>query len=266
MISECPKCNKSLNLTDAQKQKVEKALAALSNEKTLRISCPLCKKSIELKADGTPAKQTEPEDQGIMKEVLYEDHLGDEDRLAAEMVEKVKQAPKPIKPPPTAPKAPDVGWLLNGDFEEEGIVKDVPLVMVLMADGQARSAVAQAFSEEGFQTEFPESAEAAMERMRFVNFAAIVLHSSFEGGSFTESNFHIHMRGLAMSTRRYIYYVLIGPEFHTLYDLEALSYSANLVINDSEVNYLGTALKKGLSDYDNLFGPYVEKLKEHAKG
>lgn len=266
MISECPKCNKSLNLTDAQKQKVEKALSALSDNKTLKISCPLCKKSIELQADGTPVKHAASDDKGVMKEVLYEEHVGDEDSPAAEMVEKIKEAPKPIKPPPSAPKAPDVGWLSSGDFKEEGIVKDIPLVMILMADGAARSTVAEAFIEKGYQAEFPESAGAAKERMRFVNFAAIVLHSSFEGGNFADSSFHAHMCGLAMSTRRYIYYVLIGPEFHTLYDLEALSYSVNLVVNDNDVNYLGTALQKGLSDYDNLFGPYIEKLKEHAKG
>lgn len=265
MISECPHCHKPLNLTDAQRQKVENVLAALPENKTLKISCPLCKKSIELEAGGTSVKQAGSGDQGVMKDVLYSNHAGDEDRPAATMVEEIKKAPKPVKPPPAAPNPPDVGWLTSGEFKEQEVVKDIPLVMILMADGPARSAVAESFSRLGYQPEFGESAETAIERMRFVNFAAVVLHSVFEGGSLGDSTFHAHMRGLAMAARRYIYYVLIGPEFHTLYDLEALSHSANLVVNDNEVSYMDTVLKKGLRDYEELFGPYLTALKKHGK-
>ena len=67
-----------------------------------------------------------------------------------------------------------------------------------------------------------------------------------------------------MTQRRSIYYVLIGPDFHTLYDLEALSNSANLVVNESELGQFDLILKKGLQDYDDLFGLYIKMLKEHG--
>jgi len=55
--------------------------------------------------------------------------------------------------------------------------------------------------------------------------------------------------------------VLIGKGFSTLYDLEALSYSANVVVNDSEIEHIDIILKKGMQDYLELFGPYIESLR-----
>ncbi|MBT8334771.1 MAG: hypothetical protein KJP19_10085 [Deltaproteobacteria bacterium] len=66
------------------------------------------------------------------------------------------------------------------------------------------------------------------------------------------------MRNLAGDKRRNLYYVIIGPELKTLYDLQALSLSANLVVNNSDMKYLDKILKKGFQDYETLFRPFVE--------
>ncbi|MFZ5763065.1 MAG: hypothetical protein ACOY8P_09085 [Thermodesulfobacteriota bacterium] len=259
MLSQCPHCQKDLNLNEAQQEKVQKALDALAEGKTLKIGCPFCKQAINLRRDGSAAEG------GVMNNVLYAEHTGAEDKPVERMVEEAKKAPQPVKAPPAAPKPPDVGWLATGDYKAQEVVKNVPLVMLLMADTPARASVAEAFSALGYQPEFPESAEQAMERMRFVNFAAVVLHSAFEGGTLKESAFHRHMCEMPMASRRTIYYALLGPEFHTLYDLEALSFSANLVVNDREVAQMPTILKKGLRDYQDLFGPFLETLEAHGK-
>ncbi len=68
-----------------------------------------------------------------------------------------------------------------------------------------------------------------------------------------------------MSRRRYIFYVLIGEEFDTLYDLQALAYSANLVINDADIPYVGTVLKKAIPEFEALFGPLMEELRVIGK-
>jgi len=266
MLAQCPHCQQELALTEAQQAKVEKALAALQPGKSLKIGCPHCKKPIELHPEGAPAEAgSNGDDEQVMKSVLYSEHLGDEDRDIEEVVAHVRQVPKPTKIPPAAPKAPDVSWIATGEFKAEQVVKDVPLAMILMTEEQGKSKVAEAFGEIGFQPEFAQSAEAAIERMRFVNFAAVALHSHFEGRKLADSSFHAHMRTMGMNMRRYVYYVLIGPEFNTLYDLEALSNSANLVINDKDAEHVNVILKKGLQDYDTLFGPYIEILKEHGR-
>ncbi len=259
MLSHCPHCRKELNLNEAQKEKLQKAVDSLAEGKTLKIACPFCRQPINLRRDGTA------EEGGVMSNVLYSEHSGTEDQPVERMVEEVKKPPQPLKPPPAAPKPPEVGWLAAGEYQAQEVVKDVPLVMILMADGPARATVAEAFSSLGYQPEFPQAVEQAVERMRFVNFAAVVLHAGFEGGKLKESAFHRHMCELPMATRRSIYYVLIGPEFHTLYDLEALSFSANLVVNDQQVPRMPIILKKGLRDYEDLFGPYLEALEAHGK-
>jgi hypothetical protein len=65
---------------------------------------------------------------------------------------------------------------------------------------------------------------------------------------------------MAMARRRYVFYVLIGPEFRTLYDLEALANSANLVVNDSDTGHFSIILKRGMNEYQELFGPYLQAL------
>jgi hypothetical protein len=70
---------------------------------------------------------------------------------------------------------------------------------------------------------------------------------------------------MPMQKRRSIYYTLIGPEFHTLYNLEALHGSANLVINDNELPDLPIILKKSFREYDELFGPFLAALRAEGK-
>lgn len=263
MASCCPHCQKKLNLTPAQQSKIDQALAALAPGKTLRLGCPFCKKSIELQKPAA-AEGTKP-DAGVMKNVLYSDHTGSEDQEVARIVEQTtRQAPKPVRLPPEAPKPPDTSWLEGGDFEQNRAIEDVPRVMVLIPDDAARSSVAKVFEELGYLAVPAGSAAEAMDRMQFMNLDAVVLHSRFEGKSLADSTFHKYMEEMSMARRRYIYYVLIGPEFNTLYDLQAFANSANVVVNDNETDCLGLILKKGLNDYDSLFGPYVELLKHHG--
>ncbi|MCJ7601796.1 MAG: hypothetical protein MUO63_09895, partial [Desulfobulbaceae bacterium] len=120
------------------------------------------------------------------------------------------------------------------------------------------------FDDMGYKAVMPRTAEDAIERMRFTNFAAVVLHFGFEG-NLANSTVHTHMQGMSMPKRRYIYYVLIGPEFRTLYNLEALSDSANLVINEADISAFPLVLKKGFRDYDELFGPYLAALESLGK-
>ena len=65
--------------------------------------------------------------------------------------------------------------------------------------------------------------------------------------------------------RRNIHYTLIGPEFQTLYDLQAISNSANLVVNDNELNNFRLILKKSLHESQKLFGPLAEALINHGR-
>ena len=226
MIKRCPHCQENLNLSVIQVAKVEEALAKLPHGKFLRLNCPHCKKTIELATNGEPAKA---------------------DR-AKQTVPVQKQRRLDLKPP--AP--PPLDWLASGKLEQEEEVQDNRQVLILMAAGQDRSTVADAFEQMDYKAVYPESARDGIEHMRFTNYAAVVLHSRFEDTSLAESSFHEHMRKLAMTRRRSVFYILIGPEFKTLY---------NLV----EVSKIRFILKKAIPEYEEFFGSYVDTLIEHGR-
>ena len=162
-----------------------------------------------------------------------------------------------------SPPYPDISWLADGICEQGGEISDAPKAMLLIPESKAavREKAAAVFEAEGFQVELPESAADAIQKMRFVDFQAVVLHADFDP-PLQKNPFHRHMTALPMAKRRAIYYLLLGPEFHTLYDLEALCLSANAVANDTEVEHLDIILKKSRKDQEELFGPYQEILAE----
>jgi hypothetical protein len=240
MIDNCPHCQEPLNLSDAQRSKVQTALDKLPTGNLLKLGCPHCHKPFELRPDGTlPGKQA------------------------------LSGGPPPVKGARkvkiTPPPPPDLSWLESGQAQEKEIVEDSLMVLILMNKGPGFNTVSEAYENEGFLPVLSDSLDDAIDRMQFTSFAAILLHSRFEGDSLPGNSFHLFMEKMAMNRRRNIHYTLMGPEFQTLYDLQALAYSANLVINDTEINNFRIILKKSLHETQKLFGPLAECLVKHGR-
>ncbi len=225
MIASCGKCGKKLKLST----KIEQSLAGLEAGKSIRVKCPDCGEGIIL-------------DPRTMKI---------EANVPASSV--------------TPPGPPDISWLLDGDFSDEEVVEDIPLALVLMDDLPGRDTVVKGIESIGYRAEFATSSREAIEKMRFVDYASVVLHSRFEGKNIKLGSFHQYMSSIHMSKRRYIFYILVGPEFNTFYDLQALAYSANLVVNDNEISRFDVILRKAIPEYEILFGPIMEELRLHGK-
>lgn len=232
MISHCPHCQGALQFSLAQQEKIDTALANLKAG-SLRLGCPHCKKAIALKSDG-----------GLWEET---------------------PSPAPQQAAPVTPPAyPDISWLAQSIYAEQDFVADVPKAMILMADCQGRKAVAKTLADRGYQLELPESGNDALVQMRFGSFQAVVLHDEFDG-PLAHSAFHRQMAEMAMDRRRSIIYALVGKKFHTLYRLEALSHSANMVVNEDEAIHFDIIFQKGLQEMQELFDPYAEAMKQAAK-
>jgi hypothetical protein len=245
MIDKCPHCHEPLNLSDAQKTKVQDALDKLPPGNLLKLGCPHCQQPFELKPDGTPP------DESLKKTPAASG--GTPPLKGARKVD--IQAPPP----------PDLGWLASGQLEEKEVIEDTPMVLILMGKGPEMSTVRDAFENEGFLPVFADTLDDGLNRMQFTPFAAVVLHSRFEGDSLDDNSFHIFMRNMGMMRRRNIHYTLIGPEFQTLYDLQAISNSANLVVNDNELGNFNIILKKSLHECQKLFTPLAEALVQHGR-
>jgi hypothetical protein len=262
MINQCPHCKKDLNLTASQKEKIQTALKKLKPEQVLKFGCPHCQQTVEMRKEeaagsqdafdvfpdlmgGSSGPQETPEDV-----VLPAEPNKQETTLSA------GEAPLP-------PNPPDISWLETGELGEKAQSVDAAAVLILMPDGDSKSLIAKAFQKLDYRVEYANTLAETMEKMLATRYPAIVLHTAFEGVALDESRVHNHMKWLPMSKRRYIYYVLIGPELETLYDLEALSLSANLVINEKDLDHLHRILRKGFHDHEKLFEPFLESIEKH---
>lgn len=225
MIKKCPHCHHAFSSSHVRK--IEEAHASLAIGKSLKFSCPTCKQQVEISS--TPDTSTT--------------HSTN----------------------PNHPQPPSLNWLRTGTIADKEILDDFSLVMILMPNSHpARNNIATVYEGLGYKPVFPESAQDAIHRMRFADYAAVVLHSQYEG-MLIDSSFHKHICELPMIKRRYMYYTLIGPEFHTLYNLEALINSANLVVNEKELPDFPIILKKSFRQYDELFSPFLAALNAEGK-
>jgi hypothetical protein len=230
MVVNCPNCGKQLKMSD----KMLASIKQLDDGKKIKAKCVHCAVPFGFGAN--------------------------------DLVEPVENSAKPksgnhLEPP----GSPDVSWLKDGVFDGQEMVEDIPRALVLMPDTPNRGTVLEAVEDFGYQAEQASSPEEAVGKMRFINYSAVFLHSKYEGGGLQASEFHSFMQAMSMSRRRFIFYVLIWEEFDKLYDLQARANSANLVINDTEIPFIVTILKKAIPEYETLFGPLMEELRIAGK-
>jgi len=231
MIVNCPHCRKQLRMST----KIQESAKNLGPGKKIKIKCVHCSNSFGLDAGQLGSGSTAPPGGRTRQDSSVDSG---------------------VQPPPP----PDLAWLKDGFFEDKEVVEDVPLALVLMPDTPDKETVIKAAETFGYQVEAASSAEDAVEKMQFVTYSSVFLHTEYEPGGIESGIFHRYMRTMKMARRRFIFYVLIGQEFKTLYDLQALAHSANLVVNGMEVSFMGTILKKAIPEYEVLFGPLMEEL------
>ncbi|MBV5307687.1 MAG: hypothetical protein J0652_13430 [Desulfobulbaceae bacterium] len=229
MIVTCPHCQKKLKPS----AKIEESLRGLGPGKSLRISCPQCAGSILL-------------DPGML----------DSDMPMHGGMSATPAARPPVAPPPP----PDLSALNTSQLEGKVMVEDIPKVLILMPDSADYHLVTAAMETLGYQPAFVQSPEEAMEKMQFITYASVILHSRYEEGGLENGKFHHFMRAMNMHKRRFIFYILIGPEFHTLYDLQALACSANLVVNERELAQLAIILRTAIPQYEAMFGAIMQEI------
>lgn len=216
----------------------------------MKVRCPNC--GMQLKAGGKFIEKIEglgPNEKARVKCMgctepfdVGKDVLGD-------------SVPGSLRPP----AAPDISWLQSGDGRDGGDdgAEELPTILVLMKESVHREVVVSSFMDHGYRLEFATSSVAAIEKMQFTIYAGVVQESSFETGAIQETDVHKYISSMDMVKRRQMLYILIGDKFRTLYDLEALCYSVNLVVNTKDIKYFSTMLRKVVRENEILFGPLI---------
>lgn len=236
MNVSCPHCGKQLKLSE----KFRESLKGLKPDQKARVKCTQCAEPFPI----DPA-------------LLRRDFVA----AAPGKTHPIRKNGVTVKPP----QPPDVSWLQEGIFDDQEVVEEIPLALILIPENCGRNEVIKAVEGLGYRAEIAESAASAIEKMQFVNYSGVILHTEFEPEGLKEGAFHQFISSLSMSKRRYIFYVLVGKELHTLYDLEALACSANIVVNEQELPHFSTILRKAIPDYEALFGPLMEELRVLGK-
>jgi hypothetical protein len=178
MTITCPHCSKNLKLND----KIRASVQNLPTGQSLRLKCPHCENTIFCDADSLPTSQkmnVPPQTSGVPGELR--NFL--------------------VKPP----SPPDISWLKEGVFNEEETVEDIPQALVLVQPGESCDHIAKAVESIGYQPTFAQSAEDAIEKMQFVTYAGVILHSQFEGGGLDQASFPQFMRHMGMEKLRFIF-------------------------------------------------------------
>lgn len=232
MRVSCPHCGKQLKLSD----KIQNSIDALAPGQQIRVKCVQCEKPFPI-------------------DVSQRDSSGS---VAGGGRSSGTNPPAHTVRPPDPP---DVSWLKEGVFEEKEVVEEIPRALVLMPDSAGRAIVVKDLEKLGYRVEMALSPEEGMAKMQFVNYATVILHDRFEDRGLDTAVFHQFMKSMNMMRRRYIFYVLIGENMKTLYDLQALAFSANLVVNNSDVQHFSLLLRKTIPEYEALFGPLMEELR-----
>ena len=258
MNNTCPHCSAPLKFSAKQQAQLDGALSKLQPGGTVKIKCPKCGGVVEFakpepaKAQAAPAAQSAPKAAATPK--------------APPKPARPKKPRKPPKPLPEGvvapPPPPPLDWLATGELDETGRVEDVPMALLLHPEDADRDDIEEVLQNLGYQIVTGTDADEALRRMRFTQFACIVYQADMHGG-LDASPFHAYMRAMNMAQRRRIFYILVGDELNTLYDLEALALSANLTVNTEELPSLPLILRKAFQNHEDLFGPFVEEMGKH---
>jgi hypothetical protein len=169
-----------------------------------------------------------------------------------------------LKPPTTDPaeSVDATSMLVDEEFEddEEIEIYDEHDKIALILDRQNDDLWTTALTELEYKLQRAKSPEHAVHKLRFNQYHVVVFHEKFGGTTLETSPLYEFIRDMPMDTRRKTYIALVGENFKTLDNMEALAYSVNLVINEKELDQLETILKKSIGDNETFYKVYRETM------
>ena len=220
----CNFCKRAMNIPDEK----------LPNGQAFSITCPHCKNKVKvdqhLKASNLAVLQTvspQPKDEEALDEVgmAVEDNFDDREALVI--------------------------------YEEND-------QLALILDEVNKSVWTQALKDRNFKVQYAKSPEHAIYKMKFTHFHFIVLHENFGNINLENNPVYQTMIAMPMVTRRNIIFALVGKIFQTLNNMQAFQKSANVVVNEKDIDKLGDILKKSISENENFYKVFKETL--HSMG
>ena len=146
------------------------------------------------------------------------------------------------------------------DEDEEIEIYDEHDKIALILDRQNDDLWDSVLTELEYKLQRAKSPEHAVHKLRFNQYHVVVFHEKYGDSSLKTSPLYEYIRDMPMYTRRKTFIAVVGENFKTLDNMEALAYSVNLVINQKDMDQLETILKKSIGDNDTFYKVYRETM------
>ena len=131
---------------------------------------------------------------------------------------------------------------------------------LVAADPETAEVVRSSLRDLGFKSHSADSAEIAIERVRYTRYDCIFIHENFAGSSVWSNTVLHYLAALPMAQRRYTFVCLIGGSFKTMDAMQAFAQSVHLVVNPADLPALTAILRRSLAEFDQLYRVYKEAL------
>lgn len=132
-------------------------------------------------------------------------------------------------------------------------------------DPAVRETIGASLRDLGYQITEPTTAKDALKAMRFHVFDVVVLNERFDMDDQQANSVHRYLEGMAMSTRRRFFVVLVSEKFRTMDNMVAFQQSVNIVINRKNIDEAGKIIKQGVAENKAFYHVFQETLQKMGK-
>jgi hypothetical protein len=230
----------------------------------MQIECTACEQGINIPEDKIPKDRafsmTCP---GCRAKVRVDQHLSRPQESSAPAPEEQQGTLNELE----SSSENSLEIILSTDFddeEDELQIYEENDRLALILDDKNKDLWLEALEERGFKLQFAKSSEHAIHKMRFTHFHCVVLNENYGGVALEKNPVYRLLAEMPMATRRNIFFAILGDKFKTLNNMEAFSYSVNLVINEKDKDKFSQILKKSIADHETFYKVFKESL--HAMG
>jgi CheY-like chemotaxis protein len=127
---------------------------------------------------------------------------------------------------------------------------------LICADPTTTELAREVLRELEYKSHVAETAEMAIERLRYTPYDVVVIHEEFAGSSLRSNALLSYLATMPMPQRRQSFVCLIGPSFKTLDAMQAFTQSVHVVVHPIDLPNLTAILKKSTAEFALLYKVY----------
>jgi CheY-like chemotaxis protein len=140
-----------------------------------------------------------------------------------------------------------------------------PLALVCVDDPTEREQVMAALRAQGYAPRAPASAADALQRLRFMAYALLVLRDGYGSAGGDGNPVLDHLAEMSMAARRLMHVVFVSPAVRSHDTAAAFAKSVNLVLHVNDLPHLPEALKRSREETDQTQRVLLESLRAQGK-